>query len=247
MTSSVAYFEYKTPAKEGDGVVGGVCPPSLMRTHVISTAMLRRGRSLVLAVGLAIVAAGSTLACTSDVAPIGGDGTPAKAPSDPSPPGWNGDVDGEPSVPAPVTMPLEGAGYSNSAGGTRFALTIYFDIVNDSGEDITSIETLSYDFGGGTALALGSPACRGEFAVPANKIRRVRADVLVEIGGRVRPADFRFQCLQPEFASEGYGERGTVEGTGPTSDSFAGPIAITVGGKTKTGTFAGAVTARRFN
>jgi hypothetical protein len=144
------------------------------------------------------------------------------------------------SKPSGATiLPITSASYFVTAvGETTSAIGVEISLENDGSDDVTSIDEMTFDFGGGDEVALNQPACAGNFSIPAGSTKTIQVTMVVSAGGSVSRAGFSMKC----GSSQNFG---AGDGTAPTDSSFASPIAITIGGKTEGGTFAASGVAAR--
>lgn len=128
-----------------------------------------------------------------------------------------------------VTLELQAATFeSSAASGGGFVHTVAFSIVNTSSTPVTSLETMVFDFGGGDTVQLTAPACSGSFPIAPGAKRLVDTQVVVSTSGSL--TNFSFVC-------GGTQRFGGASGSAPPDARFGGPLTITVGGKTSSGTF----------
>lgn len=139
----------------------------------------------------------------------------------------------------PATLTIASASYFvTKSGETTSAIGVELELENDGSEAVTSIEDMSFDFGGNDEVALNQPACGGSFPIAAGASKRIEVMMVVSFGGDVSPAGFSMKC--PSSQSFGAGD-----GTAPTDASFSSPIAIAIAGKTAGGTFTASGVAAR--
>jgi hypothetical protein len=209
-------------------------------------------RVLVVALGT-LASCALVAACTAQVTPVGGSsGAPPTAATNPAPvfppgadagssmmnEGSDGGTGGNDAAPSTAMLSTGSASYQVSAGTTTTVYAITFDIADTASEDVVSLDTMRFDFGGGAVVSLTASACEGSFPISAGGQQAVTTQVVVHADGTVQPADFSIQC--PDHQSFG-----GAKGTGPIGSTFAGPIAITIGGKTAGGAFTGVSSATR--
>ncbi len=130
-----------------------------------------------------------------------------------------------------VTLEIQSATFkSSTAAGGGFVHAVVFSINNTSAVAVTSLDTMVFDFGGGKKVQLTKPACGGMFPIAAGAKRTVDTQVVVSTSGSL--TNFSFIC--------GSSQRfGGASGTAPADAAFAGPVGITIGGTTASGTFTG--------
>ncbi len=134
-----------------------------------------------------------------------------------------------------VTLEVQSATFkSSTAAGGGFVHAVVFSINNPSAVAVTSLDTMVFDFGGGQKVQLSKPACGGMFPIAAGAKRTVDTQVVVSTSGSL--TNFSFIC--------GSSQRfGGASGNAPADATFAGPVAITIGGTTASGTFTGSGSA----
>lgn len=130
-----------------------------------------------------------------------------------------------------VTLEIQSATFkSSTAAGGGFVHAVVFSINNTSAVAVTSLDTMVFDFGGGQKVQLTKPACSGMFPIAAGSKRTVDTQVVVSTSGSL--TNFSFIC--------GSSQRfGGASGSAPADAAFAGPVGITIGGATASGTFTG--------
>jgi hypothetical protein len=164
-------------------------------------------------------------------------GSSASPGTSPSSPQKDGGADTGAATAGPAKLPINSATYFiTQAGATTSAFGVEIELENDGSVDVTSIEEMSFDFGGGKKVALNQPACKGSFPIAAGATKTIEVRMVVSASGQVSPAGFSMMC--PSSQSFGAGD-----GTAPTDASFSSPIAIVIEGKTKSGTFTASAVA----
>lgn len=134
---------------------------------------------------------------------------------------------------APTTMDVKleigSATYkSSTAAGGGFVHAVVYTINNTSSAAVTSIETASWEFGGGKKVSLTRPPCTGMFPIPAGGKRVVDVQIVVNTSGNVN--NFSIICGSSQHF-------GGADGTAPPLATFSDPIALSVAGKTDAGTW----------
>jgi hypothetical protein len=88
----------------------------------------------------------------------------------------------------------------------RLANRTPFDIADTASQDVVSLDTMRFDFGGGAVVSLTTSACEGSSPISAGGQQAVETQVVVHADGTVQPADFSIPC--PDHQSFG-GAKGT--------------------------------------
>jgi hypothetical protein len=128
-----------------------------------------------------------------------------------------------------VKLEIQNAVYkSSTAAGGGFVHAVTYSLVNTSTKAVTSIDTATWDFGGGQKVSLTKPPCSGMFAIAAGAKRTVDVQIVVNTSGSVN--NFSIICGSSQHF-------GGASGTAPPLATFSDPIALTVSGKTDSGTF----------
>jgi hypothetical protein len=116
---------------------------------------------------------------------------------------------------------------------------IDFVLENTTSKDVTSLDTMTFDFGPGNQVKLTQPACQGSFPIPAGSSKSIQTQVVVSSSGAL--SNFSFICPGRQVF-------GGASGKAPPTTTFTAAIPITVGGKTADGgTFAATGSATRGN
>lgn len=193
----------------------------------------------------ACVGVGSLAACSDDassgttpsnLADSGSPTTPPETTSPTTPTPKDGGKDAaENEGPSKVTVAVENATYRNAtAAGGGFVYAIDFTLANDSDEDVTSVEGITFDWGGGNTVSLTKAPCDGKLSIAKGKTRLVETQTVVSSQGSL--TNFAIVC-------PGSQRFGGAAGKAPAGSTFTSPIAIHVEGKTASGTFDGSGSA----
>lgn len=146
-------------------------------------------------------------------------------------------TDSGPETPSNATFKVGGTfTVKKGSANPGYYYKIGITIKNTSAADLTSLDTLTYDFGDGKTVSLTEPACNGKLVLKAGSSVSIETQIGVGATSGVLN-NYSNQCSSQYF--------GGATGSAPATDTFAGPIAITIGGKTETGTFSGTGSATR--
>lgn len=129
-----------------------------------------------------------------------------------------------------VTLGISNGKFTNAKGvGGNYYYSVNFSLDDTSMVDVVSLDTMTLDFGGGNQVSLTKPPCSGSFAIAAGSSRAVKTQIGVTPStGTLN--QFSIICGSSQYF-------GGANGKAPPIDTFPGPINITVGGTTKSGTF----------
>jgi hypothetical protein len=169
---------------------------------------------------------------TSDTTDAGNDATPtpdAMSQSDTSTPADSGlDSGADVATNQDVTLAIENATFTNVTGVDKdFYYTVSLTIHNTSSDDVTSLDTLTYDFGNGNQISLTKPACAGKLAIAAGASKSISTEIGVDKTTGAEKS-FSIICSPSQYF-------GGATGMAPATNSFPGPIGITAGGPTTKG------------
>jgi hypothetical protein len=145
---------------------------------------------------------------------------------------------GAPSSAA--TIEIANATFTNVKGmGGKFYYTVTIELENTSAADVTALDTLTYDFGGGKKVSRTKAACAGKFTLAAGDSAQIETQIGVD------PDTGMLEDYGDFCSPTGTQYFGGSTGSAPATSTFEGPIAITIGGKTSKGTFTGSGSATR--
>lgn len=135
------------------------------------------------------------------------------------------------------TLAVSSATYTNGKwGSTKFLFDFTFDVENTADVDLTKVEEIAFDFGGGKIAKL-SAYCPDDFAVAAGETKSFRVKIVIDDEGKVSSADTNVIC------APGKQDFGAASGEGPAQTGLTSAVAIAIKGLTKTGTFSAAGSA----